>query len=97
MPLSKEANAARMREQREAEVCAQKKEVLQFEVMPGAKRLRDCSMRIAQAAAKQAAQAEVIPLKSGERTRLKREVERHQQAHQPRDQEQTARILETII
>ena len=96
MPRSKIADAARKREEREAEVRAQKKIALQFEVMPGAK-VRDCSSRIAQAAAKQAAQAEVIPLKSGERKRLKREVERHQQAYQPRDQEQTARILETII
>ena len=62
---------------------------LQSEVMPGAKR----STRIAQAAAKQAAQAEVIHLKNGEKKRLKREAERHQQAHQPRDKEQTARIL----
>ena len=56
LPLSKEDDAARKREEREAEGRAQKKVGLQFEVMPGAK-VRDCCSRIAQAAAKQAAYA----------------------------------------
>ena len=104
VPLSKEDDAARKREQREAEGRAQKKVALQSEVMPGATQIaqaanaarmreqREAEAR-AQVAAKQAAQAEVIHLKNGEKKRLKREAERHQQAHQPRDKEQTARIL----
>ena len=37
MPLSREANAERMREQREAEARAQKKVALQSEVMPNSR------------------------------------------------------------
>ena len=77
------------RNKAEASTRAQEKVALQSEVMPEAKRSkpRDRSTRIAQAAAKQTQQAEVIPLKGGERKRLKREAERHQLAHQPRDKE----------
>ena len=77
----------------EASARAQEKVALQSDVMPEAKRSR--SERIAQAAAKRTHQAEEQPAKcnNAECMRLKREAKRHQQAHQPRDKEQTARIL----
>ena len=81
IPLSKEADAARKREERGAEARAQEKLALQSEAKPVA---RELSTRIAevqaQAVAKQTHQAEEQPAKrnNAKCMRLKREAERHQ-------------------